>query len=378
MSARGVAGLLVAGAVLGAGLVALASPAVRAGLAGTLSGLGRFSPEDPPDPSLPGVSVRTLRPTDWTDVVTVWGRLRAPREATLRFRAGGTLRRRPVEVGTRIGAGDEVAALDDAVASAAVREAEALLEKSRADLRRAEELARQSHATESEHEARAAEVAVRVAALARARDLLAAHVLRAPFAGTVTATPAEPGEEVSPGMPVVVLAETDPLILDAPVAPHRVPGLAEGSPSRVSVDGRPGAPLPGELTRIPPSPDPATRLFRLEISVPNHDGALRPGLVAHAEVQTTVHRGVLVLPRSAIEEGPGEAVTVRVVEGGIARSIVVGDPLRRGEVVLVRSPALEGRDLVVRGPRPLPDGTRVRPVPEAAPPGEPVKAAAGR
>lgn len=91
------------------------------------------------------------------------------------------------------------------------------------------------------------------ASLLQARAAFAETELRAPFAGTIAALTVRPGEPVTPGAPVVRLAdfsewqiETDDLTeLD-------VVAVTPGAPATISVDAVPGLELSGRVVRVQP------------------------------------------------------------------------------------------------------------------------------
>jgi RND family efflux transporter MFP subunit len=360
--------VLLGGVVLGGGVVALFSASAREGLTDFGKGARRWKAEAPLQAPAPGVIVRALAPTDVPDEVTAWGRLVPDRQAQLAFRVGGTLATRPVQVGDRVRAGDAIATLDATVAAATAREAEALLAQAKSDLARLVNLG--DDAVAAERETAATAVAVRTAVLAKAQDALRATKILAPFDGVVAFTGPDAGAQTGPGVPVAGVDQVDPIRLELPLAPHRVPSLRKGMTVRVTVDGLEldGAERQGTLSRIPPRARPGDGLFVCEVLIPNPDGALRAGYVARGVIERGRHAGVVALPRGAVEEDAHGCLRLALLagtgtpDGGERRieSITLRDVVRLDALVLVRDPGLAGRFAVIAGPRPLPDGSTVR------------------
>jgi len=364
--------VLLGGVLLGGGAVALCSPSAREGLFAFGKEARTWKPEEPLMAPAPGAIARLLVTTNVPDEITAWGRLVPEKQSQLAFRIGGSLKSRPVEVGDRVAAGDEIAALDAGVAAAAHQEAQALLAQAKADLARLEQLT--DSATLADLEAAHTAVAVRSALVVKAADALRATKILAPFDGVVSFTGPDAGAQLGPGVPIATVDRVDPIRLELRLAPHRVPSLREGMAVRVAVDGLDGPERTGTLTRIPPRARRPDGLFVCEVSIPNAGGTLRAGYVARAVIERGTFRNVVALPRGAVEEDAQGVVRLALLAGGEkpdggerrVETIALRDVTRLDDQVLVRDAGVAGRFAVIAGPRPLPDGTAVRAFPEGA------------
>ena len=56
--------------------------------------------------------------------------------------------------------------------------------------------------------------------------------------------------------------------------------LAKGQVLTMVVEALDSRQLAGTISRIAPSADPRSRLFDVELTLPNRDGALQPGMIA--------------------------------------------------------------------------------------------------
>ena len=148
------------------------------------------------------------------------GVVRARQRAEVTFQVSGTLHERPVEIGQAVMAGDLMARLRNPQlipardsARARIRETDAQLRQAEQEYQRAVTLRERGVLSEQDLEqllarrdALEAGRATAQAALAEADQLLRESELRAPFAGTVEAVLAEPGEFVAAGQPVLRLS----------------------------------------------------------------------------------------------------------------------------------------------------------------------------
>jgi HlyD family secretion protein len=156
-------------------------------------------------------------------------------------------------------------AADLAAARAQVQQAQAQLDARKAPARPAEVAAVEAEIRRAQAQlelleagarpealaAAEADVAAAEAVLQQARVALAETELRAPFAGTVASLEAKVGEQVAPGVPIVVLAdlsawqvETDDLTEISIVRVH------EGDPATITFDAIPDLKLSGTVVRI--------------------------------------------------------------------------------------------------------------------------------
>ena len=148
--------------------------------------------------------------------------------------------------------------------------------------------------------------------LAKAREQLSYAVLKADFAGVITATYAEIGQMVSPGQPIVALAE--PTKRDAVVdAPEAVAdSIYAGQQFVVSLEVDPKRLLTGAVREIAPEADAMTRTRRVKIELNNPPPGFRLGATIAAQMVADPDAFVR-LPDSALLQ-EGEKTSVFVVD----------------------------------------------------------------
>jgi GAF domain-containing protein/multidrug efflux pump subunit AcrA (membrane-fusion protein) len=126
--------------------------------------------------------------------------------------------------------------------------------------------------------------------LALLDEQVAAATVRSPVTGVVlTARPQElVGLRPEAGDSLLVIGRTDSLELDLGVSQRDIERVAVGQEVRLRVDALPQHTFRGRVTFLGALPLDATPdvAFAVRAIVPNPDGALRPGMVAHARVLT--------------------------------------------------------------------------------------------
>ena len=119
------------------------------------------------------------------------------------------------------------------------------------------------------------------------------QTLRAPIDGWVVRTLYEPGEQVAPGAPVVVVADWRDLTLKIYLSEDRFGRVAVGQPASVTVDAYPGETFSGSVTfiaseaeftprNVQTREDRVKSVYAIKLRVPNQDLRLKPGMFADA------------------------------------------------------------------------------------------------
>lgn len=180
-----------------------------------------------------------------------------------------------------------------------------------------------------------------------ARTAVGKTVVRAPFDATVLDVKIEVGEATSPGMPVVLVADTSALHVDAEIDEADLARVQVGMPADVSFDALPGERIRGKLSSIAPSVARDLRggkSIAIDVELPP-DARLRVGMSADVDIIVAVHESCLFVPPNAVL-GRGADRSVYVVTNGVAtkRSVDVG--ISTWEAVEVKKGLAEGDSVV--------------------------------
>src|SRR5262249_11454248 len=146
------------------------------------------------------------------------------------------------------------------------------------------------------------------------------EVLRAPFAGTVTARYADPGALVQAAvgaqtgaLPLVTISTPERLRVYVYVPQRDATSVKGGDAAKVTLPERGDVVVQGQVARRADALDPRTRMMLVEVDVDNRDGRIVPGSFV------TVTLSFATLPEVTV---PVEALVMRgqkaqvfVVEG---------------------------------------------------------------
>lgn len=283
--------------------------------------------------------------------VTATGTLVARQTAPLGPSVGGTLVRVAVKRGQEVKQGALLLSLDDGVALATRRQAEAGVAAARAQLALAEDaLARverirheegaseaQLFQARSQRDLAEAQMASAQAQLDMARVNLSHHHLTAPFPGVVTRIPDGLGVTVGPGAPLVAMATTRQLVLQTTLTQEEAAELVPGVRATVTVGSTGARTADAVVSVIVPAVDPATNRVPVEIEVPNADGRFLANAFARAELACGAPRDAWRVPAAAlVQRGGGYAVWVAGTDGK-ARALPVRKLSEEGTSAVVQT-----------------------------------------
>jgi RND family efflux transporter MFP subunit len=265
----------------------------------------------------------------------VSGTLEPDREADIRSEVVGTVLQIAVEPGQAVSQGTLLVRIQADVirenlisSRSALRTAEAGLVLAQRNRDRAQRLSEAGALAERELEVAQLEVtnaeagvADAKARLSNAERQLGNTEIRAPFSGIVSARPADVGDVVQMGTAIVTVVDPGSMRLEATVPAEQLKEIRVGAPVNFTVNGYEGQIFGGQVERINPSVDPATRQVRIYVRIPNAGRALVAGLFAEGRVATVTRSGIVV-PTSAVDSR-GLRPLVTLLKGGRIRRVEV-------------------------------------------------------
>jgi membrane fusion protein (multidrug efflux system) len=145
---------------------------------------------------------------------------------------------------------------------------------------RVEELFSRGGATEHERDQALANYQTAQALYDASQAKLERSIIYAPIEGTIDSLPVDEGEYLQPGAVIAEIVDTRSMTVVVEVSERNVSFLKLGDPATIIARQRAeDVPLIGEITFISKMLDPTTFTTRVEITVENTEGVLRPGLV---------------------------------------------------------------------------------------------------
>jgi len=295
------------------------------------------------DQALPRVEVIDVGVSSKVSELQLPGNIEAVTEAPILARADGYIRRRLVDIGDRVTAGQPVAeieapeldqqvlqakanvdqakaALDQAVANE--QQGKANLELARVTAERWASLVAQGVVSKQDNDqyqaqyqsqiagvnalekailAQRATIAAAEANVSRLNEMQGYRIVKAPFAGVITLRNVDVGALVTTGSTMLYrIAQTGTLRTYVNVPQTNASSIHAGQQALVSVTNLPGRTFTGTIARTANSLDPSSRTLLVEVQVPNVDGALMPGMYAQVDFSNSRANAPLLIPAEAL------------------------------------------------------------------------------
>lgn len=336
-----VAALSIAAGAAGAGCSSSDSPANAAG-------------GGPPPAS---VGVETVGDSRLTTGWTFLGRVQPAMSAEIAAAVQGHVLKVTVREGDSVTTRQVLVALDSSGVRAQLDAAKARLASIEPELKHAErQLARvgkldfptisvpEKERFQLDVDSKRAALAVQQAEVKRLEVELSHHTLRAPFDGVVRSRQVDPGDWVGIGRTVIELVTLDDPEIHVDVSSEIGQQLAVGKQATLVGATR----QPADIAGIVPALDDTTRTMRVRLTPQQRPAWLIAGMAVDVEFEVELAGQGVTVSRDALIRGPVDTRVIKVVDGAgvpitvdvIAtsgnRSLVRGDGLASGDVVVVR------------------------------------------
>jgi multidrug efflux system membrane fusion protein len=243
--------------------------------------------------------------------VVLRGRTEAAREVEVRAETSGRVVSEPLPRGSAVAAGDVLCEIEPGTRPARLTEARARLAEAELNARAAERLSEGGFASDLRAIGAEATLQSAAAAVQAAEEEIARLTLRAPFAGILESEAAERGSLMQPGALCAIVLQLDPIRLVGFVPETRVDQIEPGAMAGARLAS--GRTVTGTVSFVSRAADPATRTFRVEITVANPDGLIRDGQTAEIGIAATGTDAHLV-PGSALTLDDAGRLGLRTVD----------------------------------------------------------------
>jgi RND family efflux transporter MFP subunit len=310
-----------------------------------------------------------------TTMLSATGYVEAERKADLSPKITSRITELNVTEGTRVKKGDIIARLDSTDLDAQLAEAKANWVNAEAELNRQKVIFGQGLTTRSSLDAAVANEAATRARTRYVEALLDYTIIRAPFAGVITAKRAFVGEAVSPfgsspsgggsGGAVATLVEFSSLYVGADVNEANLSKLSRDQPAEISLDAVPEKTYHGRLRQIVPAADRQKATVRVKVAFLDSDDRVLPDLSARVAftaqpTQGKQARSRVVIPKAALTTVDGKAGVFRLVEGKAVFTPVTAGGDVQGQVEVTQGLQGGERLISLAGGLQLKDGDKVR------------------
>jgi membrane fusion protein (multidrug efflux system) len=301
------------------------------------------------------VNVEEVRQYEWQPQLSSVGTVVAKQGIIVKNELEGVVREIFFEAGSQVEAGDLLVQLDVDIEQSQLRFAEATAEGAARIFRRATELFETNSISEADYSSTDTALKEANAQVDNIKAVINKKTISAPFSGQLGIRRISIGQFLDKGSQVVSLQTLNPIFIEFYLPQQYLGALSRGLEVTVSVDAYPDKKFHGEITAIEPEIDMSTRNVRIQATLENKDGSLKPGMFVTVNIALSKSVMKLFIPASAVQysafgdyvyvvdedsEGtsqmPGQSVKRSGVKLGVAKGdfIEVVEGLSEGERVI--------------------------------------------
>ncbi|MEM7398221.1 MAG: efflux RND transporter periplasmic adaptor subunit [Pseudomonadota bacterium] len=230
------------------------------------------------------VSVRTQDAEPVSQVVVAQGQAEPNRTVIVRAETMGQVSELLADEGSTVKTGDVLVRIEQNDRVARIERAKARVREQESAYEAAEALGKKGYQSRRQSDQIYSSLQTAKAELEEAMMEFDQLEIRAPFEGDVLHSPVEVGTYLEKNGEIATIVDNDPLVASVQIPQQRITAIKVGQPAKVRFAT--GQERDGKIRYVASRADLGTRTFRVEIELPNADGAIPSGISAEATIPT--------------------------------------------------------------------------------------------
>ncbi len=315
--------------------------------------------------SLPLVAAIQAQPALFDHYVSLQGTVKTLQNVLVYPEMPGILKSIAVRKGQRVKKNDLLALLDDGGLAAQFEQAKSQLALAKTVFERQERLWKQEIGSEIQYLQAKTNFESAQSAVAALEMQYNKSFVRAPFDGSVDQVFKEPGVFVSPGQGAELfrIVNLDEVYLEVDVPESHVATVKKGTKALVYL-GALSTEIEAQVSQRSNVINPSNRSFKIEVALPNKDGAIKPNLTATVQLNDySKEQAILVVQSIVSENADGQQYCFVLRQEGdtyFAERRIVQTGKTQGDFIEVLDGITPGELLITEGAKKVTDGQQVQ------------------
>lgn len=315
--------------------------------------------------SLPLVAAVAAEPTRFEHYLNLQGSVKTLQNVMVYPEMPGILKSIAVRKGQRVKKGDLLGRLDDGGLAAQFEQAKSQLLLAQTVFERQERLWKQAIGSEIQYLQAKTNFESAQSAVEALKTQLDKSFVRAPFDGVIDEVFKEPGVFVSPGPSAELfrVVNLDAVFVAVDVPEIHVSSISKQTKALVYLDAL-SKEIEAMVSQRSNVINPSNRSFKIEIALPNEDGAIKPNLTATVQLNDySKDDAILVLQSIVSENAEGQQYCFVLRNEGdtyFAERRIIETGKTQGDYIEVTQGIQAGELLITDGAKKVTDGQQVQ------------------
>lgn len=203
-------------------------------------------------------------------------------------------------------------------------------------------------------------------AVAQMQSQLSKTRVVAPFSGIIDEVITDEGSVVNAGVPIIRIVNLGNMYIETEVPEKYLPYIKENTSVKVIFPVLGNEIVETKVRQVSNYINPTNRSFKIEVSVPNHKGLVKPNLTAKVQINDYTSEKAILIPQSIISEnaeGDQYVYTVGEINGdsvATAHKAIIKTGKTQGDYVEVLEGLANGDMVIEEGARRVQEGQKVK------------------
>ena len=315
---------------------------------------------------LPLVTIVKVEAQNFIHYLELQGNVQTKQNLVIYPEMGGILEHVYVKEGQRVTKGQLLAKLDDGGLSQQLAQLQIQTDLAKTTFDRQERLWNQKIGSEIQYLQAKSSFEAQQKLVNQVKSQLSKTNVTAPFTGIVDDVITNQGSVVAPGQtPIIRIINLDNMYIETEVPESYISNVSVNKGVIVEIPIL-GKTIEGIIRQASNYINPANRTFKIEIAVPNKDGAIKPNLTAKLKINDYTNANAMLIPQSIISENAEGEQYIYLVNNkntedeATAQRFVITTGRTQGDVIEVLSGLSDNAEIINEGARSVQDGQLVK------------------
>ncbi len=295
--------------------------------------------------------------------IEVQGTVESDKNVTILPEMPATIMSLKVKEGDKVSAGQVIATLDAGTFNKQVAELETRLSLATTVYEKRKRLWEQKIGSEIEYLQSQNQKESLENNIATLKQQMRKSVVTSPISGTIDEVYAKQGELANPAMPIARVINVSDVQLVADVSENYLSAVKKGDKVKIFFSAL-GTEMEQKVTFVGQTINTANRTFKVQIDLPNKNGAIKPNLVGTVKINDFQAEGAITVPTNLIQIGTDGNKFLYVVkeEAGkkVAKKVVVKTGMSYEGSTVVTEGLSANDQIISKGYNEVVDGENVR------------------